>query len=89
MYPHKILHSLDRHLKDCQDSYNGQCYSLLKDVDFEDCREASQSKRCQFMCLGLGNRPNQSVDVEVEEEEVMWAKGVLGNTTLFSILFTL
>ena len=84
-----MFHSIARYLKGMKYYSSDNRVCLLKDIAFEDARKALRAKMVQLRKQGLGNRPNRSVAVEPEEEDVMWEKGVLGVSSPFSLQFTL
>lgn len=84
-----MFHSFERYLKSVKYFSPDERVSILKHVDFEDCRVALQAKRRQLKKQGLGNRPNRSVALEETEEEIMWQKGVLGSSSAFSMQFSI
>lgn len=84
-----VLHSLDRYLKGKKYTWKGSRVDLLKDIVFEDTREALSSKRKHLKTLGLGNRPHRAVGIEEEEEEILWKSKVLGKDSPFAIIFSL
>ena len=83
------MYSVDHHLCECKYTWQGKRVSVWEDHEFEDARNALNARRKQLKSMGLGNRPNRSVGVSVEEEAVLWEKGVLGCSTPFSIIFTI
>lgn len=84
-----MLHSYERHLKECRYVTEDNRISILKDCAFEDTRQAVNAKRRELKKQGMGNRPHRAVSVDQEEENILWDKGVLGISTPFSLQFTI
>ena len=79
-----MLYSVDRHLKE-----NDVQYSVLKDREFTGAREALKAKRVDLKKQGMGRKPNKAKPLTWEEEEELYNKGVFGNSTPFTLIFSL
>ena len=77
--------SLERHLQqNC-----GKKFSIIRDVEFENSRQALESKKKQLRWEeGKARKPNKAAGVDDEEMEKMWTSGQLGCGTPLSTMNT-
>ncbi len=83
-----MLAALDRFLRE-----KGCCHSILKDRTFEGCRKLLNGKAIELREMGMGKKKNKADALTEIEEEQLWSRGALGdsspkilNYTVFFIL---
>ena len=87
-FPPKTLHHLisgiQRHLR-----MNGKNINLLKDPEFTDMRVCLDSEMKRLQKSGLGSKTKKAEPLTVDEEEVLWSKGLLGSQTLVDTMLVM
>ena len=78
-----MLGALDRHFRNA-----GHEFRIIKDKEFAECRQVLNGKAIELREQGKGKRKNKADIVTEEEEEIMWSKGVLGDTSPASLNYT-
>ena len=77
MYPPNTLYQiccgLQRAIRETNPSWN-----LFTDPEFRECRDSLDAQMKDAKAKGLGNKRRQAEPITVEEEDLMWASGVLG-----------
>ena len=77
-FPPKTLHHLisgiQRHLR-----MNGKNVDLFKDPEFADMRVCLDSEMKRLQKSGLGSKTKKAVPLTIDEEELLWSKGLLGS----------
>ena len=86
--PNTLYHicvGLMRHLR-----WNGNPnLDILKDPEFADFRASLDAEMKRLQSQGIGSKKRQAEVLTVEEEEVLWEKGLLGDATPQSLLDTI
>ena len=64
-------------------------YSVMRDKELQGCRDVLEGKaRFLRQELGMGKKPNKAESLSLEDEEVLWSCGQLGDTNARSLLNT-
>ena len=64
-------------------------YSIMRDDEFQGCRDVLEGRaRYLRQELGMGKRPNKAESLTIEDEEVLWSCGQLGDNNARSLLNT-
>ncbi len=79
-----MLASLDRHFQEA-----GCTFKVIKDKEFQGCRQVLNGKAIELREMGKGKRLLKSDALTAEEEEVLWEKRILGSTNPSSLNFTM
>jgi len=78
-----MLAALDRYIRS-----TGCRYSIAKDKEFLESRKVLNGKAIELREQGKGKRKNKADPLTEEEEELLWKKGVLGDTNPVSLNHT-
>ena len=81
---HHIVMGVVRHLRWC-----GRSLDVIKDVEFQEFRATLDSEMKRLQSAGLGSSKRQAEVISVEEEETLWHKGFLGDSTPQVLLDTI
>ena len=79
-----MLGALDRYFRNA-----GYRFRIIRDDEFVECRQVLNGKAIELREMGKGKRRNKADGVTREEEEILWAKGVLGNSNPTSLNYTI
>ena len=79
-----MLPALDRHLRE-----NGSTFSIAKDKEFLNSRKELEGKARILREQGYGKRSNTAKALTSQEEDLLWAKGLLGNQSPKSLIATM
>ena len=76
--------SLDRYLKE-----KNYPVSIISSDEFKESNKVLEGKARDLRDKGMGNRPNLSLPLTTQEEEVLWQCGQLGNENAQSLIINL
>ena len=76
--------ALDRHLKN--KNYSS---SIIRDREFYNSKQILEGKARQLRENGRGKRPNAAKPLTLQEEEMLWEKGKLGNSSPQALINTM
>ena len=76
--------ALDKHLK----NKNYSC-SIIRDREFYNSKQILEGKARQLRENGRGKRPNAAKPLTLQEEEMLWEKGKLGNSSPLGLINTM
>ena len=79
-----MLGALDRYFRNA-----GYRFRIIRDDEFVECRQVLNGKAIELREMGKGKRRNKADGVTREEEEILWAKGVLGDSNPTSLNYTI
>ena len=81
---HHIIVGLQRHIRAC-----GCQVDLFKEEVFGDFRSSLDAEMKRIQGLGVGTRVRRAEIITVDEEEILWKKGILGDKMPQSLLDTI
>ena len=81
---HHIIAGLMRHLR-----WNGHPVDLFRDTAFHDFQATLDAEMKCIQSLGIGVQKRQAEIITEEEEEIMWQKGLLGDSSPQVLLDTM
>ena len=76
--------SLDRYLKE-----KNYPVSIISSDEFKESNNVSEGKARDLRDKGMGNRPNRSLPLTTQEEEILWQCGQLGHENAQSLINSL
>ena len=81
---HHICAGIQRHLRG-----NGRIVDLFTDTDFSLFQGTLDRETKRLQCIGLGSKKQQAEIITEDEEELLWSKGALGDSTPQQLLDTM
>ena len=81
---HHIIAGLQRYLRTV-----GYQVDIFKDEDFAGFHSSLDAEMKRIQGLGIGTRVRKAEIITIEEEELLWEKGLLGDKTAQSLLDTI
>ncbi|ESO98024.1 hypothetical protein LOTGIDRAFT_77804, partial [Lottia gigantea] len=81
---YEIIISIQHYLRQ-----NGRLIAFMDDQEYQGLRSVLNSKMKELSILGLGINTKKSEVITIEQEEILWSKGLLGESNPQQILDTL